>query len=261
MRVRLTRYEHLRIALEPGWLELPSHLPAPERRRLLDLLGAALPDIDDIVECRWDELRFIDVGPRSLVLVSLPDDPSFGERLAKLHGLAARHGLYIVEAPGRWPERAWDELEVKSRLATWLRRSLRRPEHPLAPLGVAELPLARLVAATSEPVELLELVELAVEIGVEQRRASATVDWARCVTASIGRRLVERLSGAAPALRAAIVHSLAAGELSALTDRRVLDELARLGLIFRAEGDVALVPLARQAAEPEVMELLERPGT
>ncbi|HGG57426.1 MAG TPA: hypothetical protein ENK31_06485, partial [Nannocystis exedens] len=265
MRLRLTRFDDLHLTLEPGWYELPSHLPADERRRLIDLITAATPEARSQVEYSWREFEALKTGLTAscVVHVSLPREHEKYARGTALPPIKPRLGFFSVERPGRWPERAWDELQVKSRLASWLRRSLRSPEHPLAALDIRSLPINRLSAATCEPIELLVLVEMTVAFGSQQFAQNSSIDWNRCAGWSIGRRLANRLAEAAAPLRtnlAALITDAPDGELPPFVDRPQLRELVRLGLAHVSEGDALLVPLARLASDPAVAEILTIEG-
>ncbi len=265
MRLRLTRFDGLHLTLDPGWYELPSHLPVDERRRLLDLIVAATPEARVLVEYSWREFEALktQLTPSSVVHVSLPREHEEYARRTGLPPVKPRLGFFTVESPGRWPEVAWDELLVKSKLASWLRRNLRSPEHPLAALDIQSLPINKLSAATCEPIELLVLVEMTVAFGGQQHTRNGSIDWDRCAGWSIGRRLANRLADAAKPLRAslaALITDALDGELPPLVDGPQLRELVRLGLAHVSEGDALLVPLARLAADPAVAEILALEG-
>ncbi len=270
MRLRLTHFAGLRVNLSPDWYEVPSHLPESEVRRLLDILIDAVPGVEDVVECNWADLRVDTVakqlGPTTLAFVTIPTGIDEATRNAVLQPIRVRLGLFEYDQPGRWPESPWSETEVKASLAAWLRQMLRRPTHPFAGLGIATLPFELLTKATSEPVELLELIEATLEYGARQQteRPNLAVDWKQCARWSIGRRLANRLGGTqAPARLEDLARVIAAapgGTLRRLSSPREVDELVRLGLAKTAEGDVLLAPLARLAAEQDVIEILEIEG-
>lgn len=265
MRLRLTHYEGSPPSLSPGWYELPPHLPASEIGRLLDLLATMLDGVVDIVQCSWLELERLGTrwGPDTLVHVAIvPGEVDVAQRDATLRGLSPRLGLFSHARAGHRDASAWLETTIKSALAAWLRRTLRRPEHPLAALGVAALPLDMLIAATSEPVELLELVEHALELAIAQAHDGESIDWTRAARRCLGRRLAQRLQRARAAMVPALLHRL---ELGQGTQRRLdgpeaLDELVRIGLAVSGEGEVLLAPLARLAAAPDIADMLAREG-
>jgi hypothetical protein len=270
MRLRLTRFDHLRLALAPGWYELPSHVEADEVRRLLDLLADALPGVEDILECEWSDLDSdldwdlgLNLQTSTLAFIAVPKDIERASIEARLSSIPVRVGLYQHRGTGRWPEVAWDEIEVKSVLVATLRKSLRKPNHPLAPLGIAELPVDVLAEATSEPIELLVLAESTIEFAIRQHDEGQAIDWLSCARWSIGRRLANRLASAARELRSAVRDAIAQsrdGTLSTLYHPREVDELVRLGLAHSEEGDALLVPLARLATEQGVVEILDLEG-
>lgn len=264
MRLRLTRFDGLRLALRPGWYELPSHVEVDEVRRLLDLLADTLPGIEDILECEWSDLDSeLNLGASTLVFIAVPEDIERGAIEARLKPMSVGFGLYQHRGAGRWPEVAWDEIEVKSALVASLRKSSRKANHPLARLGVAELPVAVLAEATSEPIELLVLAESTIEYATRQHDEGQEIDWLLCARWSIGRRLANRLGDAARELRVAVRSAIAAsrdGTLSTLHHPREVEELVRLGLAHSEEGDALLVPLARLATEQRVVDILDLEG-
>ena len=278
MRLRLTQLgQGIRFPLEPGWYELPSHLPADERRRLLEVL-ATFAIVPKLIECHWSELELIEdeIDLGTYVLVSIPGDVADDVRRARLGESRPRVGLYVVEREGRWPADTWDEREVKAPLTTFLRRVFHPPAHPhlvtradapgfLRTLGAQAFPVDILSAATCEPIELLILAEMTVECAGRQRQrdTGTDVDWELCARRSIGRRLAGRLEAADPSMKTELAELLVAtpeGELPALVDLRLRRELGRLGLAQFVGGDGVLVPLARCAADPEVRRVLEEHG-
>lgn len=260
MQLRLDRLTGLRIELSPGWYELPSHLDQNDRLRLQRLLADGL-DCAVVLESDWDELPALRGADLSATLLHLtvPAQIPPDQRALALQALRPRLGLFTAEGGPRWPDRAWDELDVKSAVASWLRRSLRAPTHPLAHLGLPHLPLDDLFAATAEPIELLHLVEATIARVAWQRRDSQATDWRSAITWSVGRRLVARLFGAPPALRPKLAQAILDAPDGALPHNlapALRDQLARLGLALVHSGDAALLPLARAAAEARPTALL-----
>lgn len=264
MRLGLPRFDDLRLGLRPGWYELPSHVERDEAWRLLELLARALDGIEDVLECGWFELdRPLDLGPTTLMLVTVPEQIERGAIQARLASLPVRFGLVQHAGAGRWPDIAWDEMEVKSALAAGLRKWIRKPTNPLASMGMAEFPVDRLVEATSEPIELLVLAESTIAYAIRQHEESQAIDWDSCARWSIGRRLADRLFKVERELLGAVRDAITQsrdGTLDRLQHPRVIDELVRVGLAHRHEGDAMLVPLARTASEPQVIEILDLEG-
>lgn len=252
MEFFLRNFPGLRLNLAPDWYELPSHLIADEIARFLEILAAGISDAEHVIRCTWNEvsnLRQLNLA-KAIVHTSIPADVEPAAALATLKTLHPRLGTYTLATPGCWPEVAWDEVMVKSALATWLRQSLRSPDHPFAALTIQGLPLDELIAATSEPVELLALVEIALEHASETPDRNKARHWAHYVQESIALRLADRLDRAPRNLRQPLVQLLQKhpdGELSSHVHPALDHELKRLGLVHIAEGDRLLVPIARHA--------------
>jgi len=265
MQVRLRRFEGLQLHLKSGWYELPSHVPEVERQRFIDFLATTLTGAAHIVEYTWESFNKLKQGlqANAIVHVTVPPGVETHRLRSALGGTTPRLGLFSIQQPGLWPEVAWDELQVKSVLATWLRQTLKQPTHPLASIGISKLPIGRLISSTCEPIELLELVETTVAFAGQQLAETNVVDWHQCASWSVGRRLANRLTGASQAHRAALARLIGShldGALPRLLKPDLRSELTRLGLAHFSEGDGMLVPLARRANEPAVVEILAAEG-
>ncbi|MGB1015072.1 MAG: hypothetical protein ACPG4T_13135 [Nannocystaceae bacterium] len=265
MQVRLRRFEGLKLNLKPGWYQLPSHLHEADRQRFLDLIATGLAKVDYLIEYTWDDFLKLKHGLQAgtVVHLSVPREVETSTLRAALRGVEPRLGLFTIQQPGLWPEVAWDELEVKSALATWLRQALKQPTHPLAGIEVRKLPVRQLISATCEPIELLELVETSVAFAGKQLAKNNAVDWQQCASWSIGRRLANRLAGVSQIHRAALARLMGNspdGALPRLLRPDLRSELTRLGLAHFSEGDGMLVPLARRANEPAIIEILAAEG-
>lgn len=264
MRLRLPRFDDLRLGLPPGWYEVPSHVARDEVERLLELLAGALGGIEDVLECEWLDLdRALELGPTTLVFVTVPEQVERSAVAARFASLPVRFGVYQHVKSGQWPEIAWDEIEVKSALAARLRKWARKPTNPLAPLGMGEFPVDLLVGSTSEPIELLVLAQSTLAYAIRQHEDNQAIDWESCARWAIARRLAGRLFEVEVELRSAVREAIAQsrdGTLAALQHPRELDELVRVGLAHRHEGDAMLVPLARFGADPQIAELLDIEG-
>lgn len=224
------------------------------------ILAQGLPEVADVLECSVEEIDDLKLGPESLVLVRVPRGAVVP---ANLDARPVRLGLIQHHDDERWPEVSWDELEVKSAVLAWLRTSMQRPEHPLVGIAVHDLPLDTLAAATSAPIELVELVEASVAFAFRRHTRHEPIDWHECCRWAVGRRLSNRLSAVAPALRAQIYDAIAGshdGHLRTLVHARESAELARVGLALRDAGDAMLMPLARAAHELQVFDILELEG-
>ena len=246
------------MALQPGWYELASHVERGEARRLIELLARAVPGVEAVVECAWEELDAVVLGPSTLVFVAVPEAVTHEAIVARLKAHAVRLGVYQQAGVGRWPEVAWDEIEVKGPLVASLRKSLVAAEHPLAHVGIGSLPIELLAGATSEPIELLALVEGTVELALRHRGHRDTIAWPDCALQAIGRRLAQRLRGVAePGAVLACLANATDGTLDRVAHPREVEQLGRRGLAHVHEGDASLVPLARFGADSVVMDVLD----
>lgn len=260
MRVWPSSFEGLHLSLSPGWYLLPTHIEGDERRRLLELIAAGVEDIAYVAELEWDALDTL--GQRlelrqTLALVRVPasvemSDAVLRELRAKLGSV--RVGLVQSEAPGDWPELAWQERQIKAPLLEWLRQQLHMAEHPLARLDLRTLPVDEVARYTPEPVELLVMLE-----GVIAHRMRyfadgvSAEDWERSIVQVGLERFASRLGTigepqAAMALELVIVRrdeavvSLAENQVGARA-------LAHAGLASIGGSDVLLGPLAQFAGQ------------
>lgn len=248
MRLRLTHLPGLRIELERGCHVVPSHLSIAEVERLLDVLLSGIERVSHALIVEWSELDTVQITATSLVFVQLPAGVTLEHAEPRLQGLGARLVLAQQPAVPIWPEVAWDELEVKSALVAWWRKASADPRHPLAPLGLRELPIDALAAATAEPIEFLELVELTLDA------RGGGMPWPDCVEESLARRLAWRMRNLPEAARRSL--------LDASSDVRHLvegadDALIRAGLAMPVGGSLVFSPLVRHGRRGEVRRLVE----
>ena len=129
-------------------------------------------------------------------------------------------------------------------LVSWLGRILGDERHPLHAAAVDRLDVQALARMTSDPLEMMEIVENAVEHRLTyafpggilvERTVSAPVnveaaDWSRSLRVAAARRLASRVNKLVPAVRTDGARLLLRLELSADQRSRATAELVRAGL-------------------------------
>ncbi len=255
MRLRLTRFVGLRLRLARGWYLVPSHMAELEIGHLLDVLRDGLDGVTEVIELaehEWPEFAPT-LAPTSLVYLKVPGERDPAELEARVKNHDVRLGLIHLPNGRCWPTPAWDELEVKPALLSWFRAKFSRPEHPLCDFGIANFPFELVAGATTNPSELIELIDHAIEHA--PLRQGQPVDWTGRVLDSIGAMLARRLLGFERAALDDLVSVLMAngdGHLRASQHRTATELLERAGLAIRVGDDVLLGPLARSVHVPEV---------
>lgn len=266
MRVWSQGFPGLVLSLAPAWYALPTHIEGRERRRLLELLAAGHEDIDHVAELEWplakpviDRLEL----QRSLVLLSVPAGGETAEEVlvaVRAQLGRVRLGLVQHEQPDTWPELSWLEREVKSPLLDWLDPQLHDPGHPLARLGLAELPLHEIARVTPEPVELLELLDMLVDRRL--RFGDGSGDWSDSVAQVIAERFARRVARVPVADRAGALEMVVIHHDDPVVARDQLGgpavALAHAGLAAIWGADVTLGPLAQAAGKREMLPRLLR---
>src|SRR5690606_21010743 len=94
VRAWLDHLPELRVGLQPGWYELASHVQRGEAQRLIELLARAVPGVETVVECAWEELDAVVLGPSTLVFVAVPEAVTHEVIVARLKAHAVRLGVY-----------------------------------------------------------------------------------------------------------------------------------------------------------------------
>ncbi|MEM9453001.1 MAG: hypothetical protein AAGF11_02395 [Myxococcota bacterium] len=162
------------------------------------------------------------------------------------------------EKEGNWLER-----EVKRALLSELRRGLESEEHPLQAQGIAALPVDRAAEATTDPVELLAIVQEAAHHCLRYADEGLSArDWEYSVRRATGERLALRLSRIAKEKLTTVLELLLSkGQrpVSAKARAAAGASLQSVGLGLWVEDSIAFGPLARQVRDEIVHGvLLER---
>ncbi len=152
----------------------------------------------------------------------------------------------------------WLEAHVKMPLVSWLARFLADARHPLHAAAVDRLDVYELAAMTSEPIELVEIVEAAVEhrlryafpagIPLEEDVPGPVnveaLDWARSLRVAAAQRLARRVNRIALETRGDAARVLLGMEVSVEKHAGAVAALVRAGLVVAAspasEGRLAL---------------------
>lgn len=257
MRAWPKQLPDLHLRLPPGWYVLPAYMPRAEVRRLLELLGDGLDGIEHVVELDFfeatPELTGALQGGHSVVFVSVPEGVE-DESVAKLRNQlgSVRVGLIQYAVANTWPEVAWQERHVKVPLLRALEHELRRADHPLVGLGIADAPVADLAKLTAEPVELLEMVEMLVEHRLGHARwGMRDSDWSRSVHRAAAQRLALRLRSIPTQLLSRAVDRIL--EVGSGEDAEADRALACAGLAWIEGNAVLLSLLAELAKHPDVL--------
>jgi hypothetical protein len=261
----------LHVELTAGPHLLPWYYTEGEVDRLAWLLRAVLAGVDG--EIRLDDATLHLLGdrhitaPTSLVVAVLRETSLEVEEVSeRVRALGARCALLQLPDPEEMGY-GWLEREVKAPLYRAISAWVRRPEHPLAAFNVRNLPVMDAAALTTDPIELVEILERALihrlrhaEVGYEHG------DYHRSLLLSAGKRLGERLKRlddepleAKDRLRAAVEVLVSAGDN--VEDREMYREgaqaLDRVGLARFVDGELSLGPLARQATQSLALGALE----
>jgi len=243
------------VRLPPGRYLVPWYYDASECERLATLLCDALPELRYTVVLPPSALP---LGPehalaspdQTLVLIRFEEDP--GDELPqRLQGFAACMVLVQLPTP-RETGYGWIERYIKPKLVSWLRNLVCAPDYPLAVFGVGELPVHEAATLSSEPVELIDLLEatLAHRLHSVHDRALTRGDYRRSLMLSAGRRLSVRLSELdGGEYQSALEVLLSEGDARRRSDRRDRRQgalaLQRIGLARILGDDIVLGPLAR----------------
>jgi len=263
--------EGLQVELTAGPHLLPWHYTEDEVDRLAWLLRAVLAGIDG--ELRLDDatLRVLSdrrvTAPTSLVVAVLREtSPALEEASERVRALGARCALLQLREPQEMGY-GWLEREVKAPLYRTISAWVKRPEHPLAALNVRALPVMDVAALTTDPIELIAILERALSHRLQHAEVCCSDDdFHRSLLLSAGKRLGARLKrlddgalGEQKALRAAVDVLLSAG--NEVEDRALFREgaqaLDRVGLARFVAGELSLGPLARQATQSLALGALE----
>ncbi|MFO0593405.1 MAG: tetratricopeptide repeat protein [Polyangiaceae bacterium] len=267
----------LHLEMSQGPHLLPPHYEDAEIDGLCGLIRAGLPGVT--AEVRLESaaldslLRRGGTLPGALVVVRYREPAAPFEELAeRVKALGARCVLLqlseIQETGYGWLER-----EVKAPLRRFLDAAFKRPEHVLASFEVHNLPVLEAAALTTDPVELLELLERCISHRMQYADVGCgEEDYRRSLLVTAGQRLATRLNALEKeALGAAmeVISSEVASELRSLgrdppsgpvAPERLAEgalALAELGLATYVSGSLRLGPLVRAIRERETLGALE----
>jgi tetratricopeptide (TPR) repeat protein len=253
------------VGLPPGQHLVPWYYTDREVDDLAWLLRGVLKEVRD--ELHFDDatLRIATerkVRAHDALVVAKIQDPEGGleEASQRLRAIGARYALL------RFPEPqdsgyGWLEQHIKVPVISALRSSVRRPDHPLARLNIAALPVLEAATLTTDPLELLELLErtashrtLHAGVGTDEE------DYLRSLYLSAGNRLVERLSLLDDERLPQALEVVLRGKVEIADKARLragVDGLQGVGLAHRVGLDVSLSPLARSVADLRTLGVLE----
>ncbi len=237
------------IALPPGRYSLPWFYSDQQIERILQLLRGLLRGVSHHVELRWDPARGWPVerlGRADTAMVMLrgaaPTDPC----------TVALLGRYVFVQPER-PDDAgvgWCERFIKTRLVSIVRRVIADPNHPLAEMQLAKLPVDDAAAMTSDPVEFIELLEATIEHRFRYARFGLhDYDYRRSLRVVAGERLAAKLLTLPEEEQTPALELLLCGEPEDGDVSLAASALQRVGLAVTVGPDVMLLPLARAARE------------
>jgi tetratricopeptide (TPR) repeat protein len=245
-------------ALPPGKYLIPWYYTDGDIDRLLTLLQQILPNVEYVLRLESTILEQLTSGPltnldRSIVLLDIPRDAVDTATLETLQDcLPARYLLVRISA-SQEEGYGWQEKHIKPLLMSLLKRYVTREDNPLRSLGIDKLPIFPAASLTSDPMELLELVQKA----MYHRFSNAAVgldeaDYKRSLDRVAGEHLARRLSVLETGpLQSALEIILSESKGPAEPEAFDLgaSALAEIGLAVKIGDDVSLGPLARRAVE------------
>ncbi len=144
----------------------------------------------------------------------------------------------------------WLEAHFKMPLLIWLKRTLSDERHPLRVAGIEQFDVDRLASISSDPLELIEIIEAAVShrltyafpAGIPSKddvSAQADVgsdDWWRSVIAAAAQRLARRINKLDPTIRKDALDMLGGSEIPPERRDRAVDVLVRALLLVSASS-------------------------
>ena len=255
----------LRISLPQGQHLIPWYYSDAEVDQTASLLRGAIDGIHR--EIHLDEVTLPAAARRrvraadALVVVrieraSLPID----DVLTQIRALGPGWALLRFPEPQEVGY-GWLEQHLKVPLLQAVRAEIAQPDHPLAPFNIRHLPALEAAALTTDPHELLLLLERT----VAQRMAHAEVgleeeDYLRSLHVVAGRRLAERLQElSGKPLQQALEMILSQGKepLDREDLRAGAGALQRVGLARLVGADISLGPLVRRVEDLRMLGALE----
>lgn len=231
---------------------VPIHYDDREARRLADLVGSLWSVVHYQIELRWDMLplqKALLSPEQTLALVFLPAGISPQQRDQRFDALQVRGLLYLQPEPQHQGV-GWMEKYFKGPLLRISRRHVESGDHPLAELGVADLPFGDASELSADGLEVLKLLEgvLAHRLCPANAGLSGSDPFVtlREVAASY---LVERLLRLSSRERELALEAL----LACAVGRRLAlgaTLLERIGLGRYLSGTLFLAPLSDQISDP-----------
>ncbi len=239
--------------LPPGRYLVPWYLPPSAVSRVAGLLGYLVEGVEHRVELPWGALPL----PRNqglhgaetvLVAVRVPAGVSPAEADARLTALGGKYQV-VQFADAQAEGYGWQE-KLKEPVLSLIRRNVGRPDHPLASLNVARLPLSYAARLTTDVIELLDLLRDAVHHRLHfAAHGLDAADYLHSLKVVAGRRLARRLTEVPLDAREAALEVLLAGRkrLERLDDPLPgALSLRAVGLAWVAGSDVNIGPLGRK---------------
>jgi len=255
----------LRLTLPPGQYLLPWYYSDADIDKLAGLLCGAMVDIR--WELAFDALTLGKAARRglraddALVIVRVGKaSAELDEIMSQVRGLHPRYALVRFPVPQETGY-MWLEQYLKVPIVRALRAEIARLEHPLAAFQVKNLPVLEAGALTTDPIELVELLEGAIAHRFEYADMGLVeADYRRSIWAVAGRRLGERLRALGEEeLPVAVEVMFSPGARGEEPERfrRGAEGLERVGLARLMGVEFSLGPLARAVQEPAMLGALE----
>lgn len=255
----------LRVSLSSEPLLLYWHTTDAEVDVLLEIIRAGADDVGSTLVI--DESALALLKDRSLplartVVAVLVQNPAVGlnEVMVGAKALSARAALIRFPEPQQTGY-GWLERDVKSSLYKAMGAWFASVEHPLAPLGVRAFPMMEAAGLTADPVELLALVEAALQHRLRYvDLGMSDVDYRRSLLLATGERLAARAKTIPKEVLPAAVEVLLWGGKGPLEQARFEERakaLERAGLGKFLGGELRIGPLGRALSEVEVLGAFE----
>jgi Tfp pilus assembly protein PilF len=272
----------LKIELPPGAYLAPCSYDAAQLAVLARFLCDAGPTVRDLAVMTWRQADVLEAlgrtrgdGHRPHALWALHGDAGapLPEGETELKSLTARRfpsmqprWVIILDAEAPAASLGWLEAHMKMPLVSWLGRLLGDERHPLHAAAVDRIDVHALAAMTSDPLEMMEIVEKALEhrltyafpagipvetvvsgpVNVEEQ------DWSRSLRVAAAQRLASRVNKLLPEVRGDAVRVLLGLELSAERRAPALAALVRAGLVLSgASTSDRRLALARTVLDDE----------
>ena len=251
----------LEIALPDGTYLAPPTYDEHQLLTLGRLLCRFVKGADSLLPMSWRQAASLESAARLRqvqaardAIWALAGDPTFTS-WEQREGLSATVASRFPTLHPRWvlvlderaasTEAGWLEAHVKMPLVACLEATLADPGHPFSPIAVERFPVRLLATWTSDPLELLDLLEATVQhrldravlSQVEDARIDDTRvdsrDWKRSLFTIAAQRLASRLNALDDGTRHEAARFLQGDGSSDLGDA-TRAELARTGVLLQA---------------------------